>query len=231
MTQLKTLETKFLALSQREQWMVFVAGFAVLAALANLLLITPAIEKEQQLITGLSNFEDERFELEQQAEDGGLSVVEQADLQNKEKIKALKQDIDNQKKQLKNLHSALVGPQQIREMLRGLMRNHEGVRLVSMKTLPPALFSPQLDPQQNQSDAVEMSSDKLSNAVPVIFKHGIEMTFSGQYFDLMHYSDALQTLSDYVTWDSAELNVKAYPQSELTITVYTLSLDKTWLAI
>ncbi len=227
MKQYKMMEAKYLALNIRERWMVFVAGLVVIAAFANFVLIAPVIEKKQRLETGLLNFEDERAQLEAQTASGGLSAAEETNQQNKKTIEALKSDISHQKAQLKTLHSALVNPQQVREMLKGLMRNHEGVQLVSMKTVPPTLYSTQLNAQQ----ADDAAAAQAMSAVPVIFKHGIEMTFAGQYFDLMHYSDALQTLSDYVTWDSAELNVKAYPESELTITVYTLSLDKTWLSI
>jgi MSHA biogenesis protein MshJ len=32
-------------------------------------------------------------------------------------------------------------------------------------------------------------------------------------------------------WGMAKMNVVQYPQAELTLTLYTLSLDKTWLQV
>ena len=66
---------------------------------------------------------------------------------------------------------------------------------------------------------------------PVIYRHGVELTISGQYLDLLQYVEALESLPMHSLWRSALLQTKQFPESELTLRVYTLSLDKTWLSI
>ncbi|MGZ8270097.1 MAG: MSHA biogenesis protein MshJ, partial [Methylophilus sp.] len=75
------------------------------------------------------------------------------------------------------------------------------------------------------------SKQDVDMHLPVIYRHGLELTLSGKYMALMRYTEDLEKLSQQVLWDKAVLKTKEYPVNELTITVYTLSLDKTWLSI
>ena len=53
----------------------------------------------------------------------------------------------------------------------------------------------------------------------------------GGYADLTQYLQMLEKLPTQMFWGMADLNVVKYPQAELTLTLYTLSLDKTWLQV
>jgi MSHA biogenesis protein MshJ len=92
-----------------------------------------------------------------------------------------------------------------------------------MKTLTVEDFNP------NKKSNLPVSDDHKSHAQ--IYKHGLEFTIAGNYMDLMHFSEALKGLSNKLFWQKAVLQAKEYPVSDFTITVYTLSLDKSWLSI
>jgi MSHA biogenesis protein MshJ len=64
-----------------------------------------------------------------------------------------------------------------------------------------------------------------------IHKHGIEIRMAGNYLDLLAYVADLESLPQKLLWGNMALTVTAYPRSELTLTVYTLSLDPTWLVV
>ena len=53
----------------------------------------------------------------------------------------------------------------------------------------------------------------------------------GRYLDLLGYLGELEDLPAQMFWGGAKLNVVHYPEAELTLTLYTLSLDKTWLVV
>jgi MSHA biogenesis protein MshJ len=59
----------------------------------------------------------------------------------------------------------------------------------------------------------------------------VEITVHGNYLDMLSYLVALEHLPSQMFWGKAQMNVIQYPVAELTLTVYTLSLDKTWLLI
>ena len=42
---------------------------------------------------------------------------------------------------------------------------------------------------------------------------------------------ALQTMPTQVFWGKARLEADAYPVARLTLTLYTLGLDDTWMAL
>ena len=97
-----------------------------------------------------------------------------------------------------------------------------------MKTMPPENFLT----QQAGGSQVEATATPVSQwKTPLIYRHAITFTLAGNYMELMRYAQALQGLSSQVLWDKAVLAAKAYPENELTMTVYTLSLDATWLSI
>jgi MSHA biogenesis protein MshJ len=64
-----------------------------------------------------------------------------------------------------------------------------------------------------------------------IYRHAIEITLAGSYADLMRYAEELQHVSPRPLWSAIQLKVVEYPRSELTFTLYTLSLDLPWLAV
>jgi hypothetical protein len=64
-----------------------------------------------------------------------------------------------------------------------------------------------------------------------IYKHGVEIVVSGSYGDLMAYLTELEQLPQKMLWNSVKLTVEEYPRARMTITVYTLSLDRAWLTV
>jgi len=66
---------------------------------------------------------------------------------------------------------------------------------------------------------------------PLVYKHGVELVVKGNYTDLTQYLTRLEGLPWQMFWGKAELKVEEYPKAALTLTLFTLSLDKTWLRI
>ncbi len=64
-----------------------------------------------------------------------------------------------------------------------------------------------------------------------IYKHGIEIKLAGGYGDLLAYVADLEASPQKLLWGGMRLTVKQFPVSELTLTVYTLSLDSIWLVV
>jgi MSHA biogenesis protein MshJ len=84
------------------------------------------------------------------------------------------------------------------------------------------------------------ANGKLKNIVnkqdSAVFKHGVEITVEGRYLDLLDYVSQLEQMPWHVLWSKAALNEEqnpavTWPANRLKLTVYTLSLDKTWLSI
>jgi MSHA biogenesis protein MshJ len=59
----------------------------------------------------------------------------------------------------------------------------------------------------------------------------VSITVRGGYLDLLRYITALEKMPAQMFWGEVNLSVEKYPDAVFTLTVYTLSLDKTWLAV
>ena len=57
------------------------------------------------------------------------------------------------------------------------------------------------------------------------------MTLQGRYLDLLTYLNALEALPWQIFWSQAQMDARDYTAVRVTVTVFTLSLDKDWLVV
>ncbi|MGZ3181645.1 MAG: type II secretion system protein GspM [Telluria sp.] len=65
----------------------------------------------------------------------------------------------------------------------------------------------------------------------ILFRHGVELTLEGSYLDMVAYLSALEHLPTQILWGRAVLNARDPKHARLTLTVYTVSLDKKWIRL
>jgi MSHA biogenesis protein MshJ len=211
---------KFNALNTRERSMIFAALLCVLYGLFDFL-IAPTLAKQKLINTEIANGQAklEAFNLELLALTKNSAQTESPEQQ---KIKQLQHELQSLESTVSDLKSSLVSPEKMPDLLSDLLRKNADLKLVALKTLPTkAMFE--------QKEAVAQST-------PTIFKHGVEMTIEGRYLDLLSYVAMVEKMPWHVLMDHANLvvdnqNGSETPVSQLTMTVYTLGLDKTWLSI
>jgi MSHA biogenesis protein MshJ len=223
---------KFETLSQRERWLVFLAGAVVIYTLLNMLLISPVTSKQNILTGEITQSQTQMAALGEQISALNQNPVVDVDAQNTQKIMQLKSEIRQQNQTLVNKQHELISPDNMPKVLSGLLQKNTGVHLLAMKTLATerVLLN---DKNEIVADinGDTANNQSASNSHVLLYKHGLEVTIAGKYFDLMRYAETLERLPMRVMWSKADLHTKEYPLNELTITVYTLSLDKTWLSI
>jgi MSHA biogenesis protein MshJ len=226
----QTLANKWAALNSRERWMVFFAGLAVIYAVLNALLLSPVQGQQHRIQTEMTQSSTQLADMKQQMAALGQHPVLNVDDINMQKIAEYKAKILAQQSEMNALQDTLVNPTQMPSLLKSLIAHHASLRLVDMKTMPPENFLNRNADESGMTGIVNTNATVATNA-PRIYRHAIIFTLAGNYMDLMQYAQALQGLSSQVLWDKAVLAAKAYPENELAITVYTLSLDATWLSI
>ena len=64
-----------------------------------------------------------------------------------------------------------------------------------------------------------------------LWRHGVELVLEGSFSELEAYLAALESLPRRLQHGEMRLEVGQYPTATLTLKLYTLSLDKTWLQI
>jgi MSHA biogenesis protein MshJ len=119
-------------------------------------------------------------------------------------------------------------------------RLQEQIILGNKKFVPPSLMAKALSDmlKQNQKlTLIKLESLPVTTLLAVkqqhlpIYKHGLAITFSGNYADTVNYLKALEALPWAIVWDSIDYQVKDYPMAVCTIRVVTLSFEEGWLGV
>ena len=123
------------------------------------------------------------------------------------------------------MQNGLITPQQISMLLKDILRGNRSLHLVSLKTLPTQRLTETLDTTKTEN--------AKNNAALEIgaFKHGFEISLEGEYLDMLQYLAAIEASPWQVFWGDIELNASTYPKETLTLKLYALSLDQTWLTL
>lgn len=209
------------ALALRERAMVFVMMVIVLITPVNLFLLDPLRTKQKTLLKERAARQQEIDTLQAQLMGVATTVQIDPDAENRKRLRELKRKIDELEAPVETAQQSLVSPEKRAFLLGELLAQNPRLRLVSMKTLPATTAL------ENKADP----SKKGSVSTSLVYRHGVQMVVEGNYHDLLQYLETLEKLPWRMVWGAAELKVDEYPKIVLSMTLYTLSLEKIWLSI
>jgi MSHA biogenesis protein MshJ len=218
---LKKWIAKVDGMSLRERAMIFAAAAFAVISLINMFFLDPLLAQQKRLSTQVVQQQEKMKET--QAQLAALIEAKQADEHSpqREHIKLLRSQIAEGDAFLKATQDKLVPPEKMAQLLEQVLNKNTHLQLMALNTLPVSLF-------------IEPAADATAKSTLLekqIYKHGVQMTVRGNYADLMQYLTALEKMPTQMFWGMAKMNVVQYPHAELTLTLYTLSLDKTWLQV
>ncbi|WP_036303052.1 MSHA biogenesis protein MshJ [Methylotenera sp. L2L1] len=224
------LSDKFDALNNRERLMVFGALALVTYTAINMLLITPLDISKQRFLSEISTDQSVLLDLQQQVNLLKNKQPIDPNAQNKQQISVLQAELLSLNTAQNQLDITLISPDKMPELLRDLLAKNGKLKLISLNTLPIQNLLEQHLNATNDS-ATQPTPNQIAEQDNPVFKHGVEITIEGRYLDLLEYVSTIEKMRWHVLWNKAELTTKTYPNNQLKLTVYTLSLDKAWLSI
>ena len=216
------------ALSLRERVMVFVTALVIVLFMIHVLFIDPLTTRSKALSGQMA---------QQQTDLPALQVKIQAlekdltdpDIANRARHDGIKREIAQIDATLKDMQQSLVPAQDMQALLQEMLTRNPRLQLIALRTLPAAPLVAKHD-TTDKSDAAAPGA-KAAASADGVFKHGVRITVQGSYADLHDYLARLEKLSWHMFWSRASLNADDYPRLTLTLTIYTLSLDKAWLVV
>lgn len=212
---------KFDALSLRERLMVAAAAFAVTFFLVDALLLSTWSRQNASLKTSLAEQRADSEKVAAQLKELQTRVSGHPDEQARARIREIEQKIAVIDASLQVASKQLVPPERMATLLEDLLKRNRRLQLVKMATLPAEEL---LGREQAPAAAGQPGSQN-------IFKHGVELTLRGNYFDMLDYLAQIEALPWQMYWGRLKLEAREYNRPVLTLTLYTLSLDKAWLTI
>jgi MSHA biogenesis protein MshJ len=249
------LSTKLDAMTLRERAMVFVAAVAAVLFLLYTVSIEPLLAKQKLLQLQIKQQQNQIAGIDAEIAFKAQGFVVDPDAPARAQLKKLQQEIDGASAGLMAVQKGLVAPEKIAPLLEHLLRGNGKLRLMSMKTLPvtglneaalpqpetlaqpPASVAPAAPAAVLASVAASAAGPAAKPAAPapkpreLLYRHGVEIVVQGGYLDMVNYMDALEALPVQLFWGKAKLDAQQYPNSRLTLTLYTLSLDTKWMKL
>lgn len=218
------------ALNLRERVMVFSGAALVVVFLLNILLLDPAFKEQKTVSQKMKQNQDEIAKIQFEIQSKVRAHGEDPDKANQAKLKKLQQEMDGLRTDLTNVQKNLVPPQKMTMMLEDILKRNGRLKLISLKNLPQVnLNKPEPKKQDVTGAKVSDKAEAIAAETGAIYQHAVEIVVYGNYMDMMNYLTALEAMRWQLYWSKAKFQVDSYPNGTLTLTVYTLSLDKTWL--
>jgi MSHA biogenesis protein MshJ len=220
------------ALSLRERGMVFGATIAVLAFAGHTFVLTPQDAKQAALRTQIEQQQaaSTAIDAEITARVEGSRI--DPDAQSRTRLNTMQQEMGQLGSELLALEHGLVPPERMGPLVEGILRANGRLKLVSMRTLPAEpLAAPGATAATAAPAAPATPAPAEGGDVPLLYRHGVEVTVRGNYLDMVDYMSTLDAMPTRMFWGRAQLDVETYPTARLTLTLHTLSLDRQWMKL
>ena len=218
------------AMSLRERALIFLAIAIVLIVLVNTVLIDPLLTRHKKLQQEITQTQEKTSAMLAQIQTLVKTWNVDPDIALRSRLAQLREQSDQTGKTLEDIQSGLVSPQRMPTLLEDILRHNRSLHLVALKTLPVKVLG-EPDTTVAGEAAKPAQAQKPTTPESVVYKHGVEITLEGSYLDLLRYLTEIEALPWHVFWGKADVDVEKYPKVTLTLRLYTLSLDKAWLAI
>jgi MSHA biogenesis protein MshJ len=224
------LALKIDSLTLRERAVIFAMAAVVLVAGANALLLDPLFARQKQLSSQVQAGR-KQVDLVRAQINETVKGPQNTDLAGKARLEAVRKQQAQMQSLLLDMQKGLVSPDKMTVLLEDIVRQGGRLRLISLKTLPVSgLGDPEPAAKASEKGAVTaVSAARAAEGGGAVYKHGVEITLQGGYVDIVNYMAALETMPWQLFWGKAKLSVEEYPTATLTLTLFTLSLDKKWL--
>ena len=250
------LSARIDALGLRERVMIFLMTVVVLITLFDTLILSPEFAKETALSQQITQDQSQIAGMQAEIRTKIASYDANPDAPKLAQLKQLKEKSEQMRGQLQDMQKGLVSPDRMSTLLADLLKQNGKLRLVSLRTIPVSGLldadvntKPGANKSAGEKSAEEKSAQKLADDAAktgqklpdvkdavspvsaVVYKHGVELVIEGDYSDLVNYMSALESMPWQLFWGKAKLTADDTPKRTLTLTLYTMSLEKKWLNI
>ena len=213
-------------LSKRERLMIFMVGLFAIVGFIDTYMTDPVRQQkkiaEDEVLKLQENVSKVRLEIASLKQGAGnvASPVQQD-------IDKLRGEISAQQQRLAELGDMMVSPREIIDLMKNLLIQHNDVKVIELESVPPVSFVQKHLNEVDDGNAAKQTADMDAANV---YQHSIHLKVQGSYLAVMNYVADLKKLGAMIAWEKAEMKSK-YPQTELSLDVYTLSTETAWLGI
>jgi MSHA biogenesis protein MshJ len=210
------------ALTLRERVIIFAAGVALVFIAWQTLLMDPLTARAKSAQQHLADVRQQAAVIDQIGTASSQDPAVAAALRNRalgERLKALDHEINS-------AAQGYVAPQQMNEMLRALLAEQHGLKLISLTNLAvESLSRPDGAKVDGKADHPVAAGDRGP------FLHPVEIVVEGDYASVVAYLRAVEGLPWRIHWRKLELAAGQYPVNRVKLVIGALSLSPDWMSV
>ncbi|MDQ2821257.1 MAG: type II secretion system protein M [Pseudomonadota bacterium] len=248
-----TLAARIDRLTLRQRVGVFAGCAAVVLYLVFMLAFDPLLREQARLEATIKTQRAAMTGVDTQITTLVDAYARDPDAGTRTRLTSARQEARTLGASLAAMQQGLVAPEQMVPLLQTILRANGRLQLVALTTLPvtpvggpPATSgsvpgaasvpAPAAAPAAASASApASAPAAQPSIAAPamagLLYRHGVQVTVRGSYLDMVDYMAALEGLPTQLFWGGAQFQVEEYPRAQLTLTLYTLSLDRKWMKL
>ncbi len=208
---------KFSAMAQRERAMTLLAVLALIYLLWTLVFLAPVSEDIERLRAQKQTLDSRVLDLQAQEQVFSQTAGTDPNASKKRQIDHLQKRLEALDEDLQALAVGLVPAEMLPQVLHDVLSNTGKLELQGMQTLPVEKLT------ITGADAAGEQTAVAANQQVDVYRHGVEVQVSGNYFSIAEYLKELEALPWRFYWDRLDYQVGDYPQAIATLEVYTLS--------
>jgi MSHA biogenesis protein MshJ len=228
---LAALSARVDALSLRERALVFAAAVAVVGFAGQQLVLAPIYRQQDVLQEQIDQQRNNMAGIDAEIVAKVTAYQNDPDAASRTRLESVKRESAQLADSLLAMQHGLVPPERMAPLVDAILRANGRLQLVAMRTLPVETISGRAATAAGATPAAAPAAAEEVRAPDMLYRHGVEVTVRGNYLDMVNYMSALEAMPTRLFWGKAQLDVEEYPASRLTLTLYTLSLDRNWMKL
>ncbi len=202
-----------------ERRLLIAAIIALIGYLCDMTLITPATEALKTARQREQSATMARDAMQAELNRKRVELANRLMAAQKEQAELRKRLADGEQ-ELARQQSMMAPARDMQNLLEGLLAQHGQLRLKAMRTMPP------VEVQFNGAKGASAPA-----AAPVLYSHGLEISVSGPFLDLVAWLRSIEQLPRRLLWSGMTLSVVDGAPPTLTLQVQTYSPDRDPLEI
>lgn len=215
------LQEKIDSRNLRERGLLFLCVLAIVFLFWDLLIQSSITREQKSLTAKLSEVTAQRKALSDQITTLALSLASDPNLEQKNRIQQLNNEVAEIDARLTGLTSGLIAADDLPHVLQEILATTSSLRLEQVQTLPVEELP--LVGQPNTATVDQPSAG--------IFKHTVVLRLSGSYFELLEFLQQLENSQWRFYWEQLDYRVTDYPAADILLRVYTLGAEKGALGV
>ncbi len=224
----KKLDGWLMALSLRERLLLLLCAVLALGYVVYQLALDPLYRRSASLRETMQQQQQQIAAIDSELSQLAAAARRDPDQEVRQQLQVLQGDSTQLREKLRASQKGLVAPERMGPLLQQMISGHGTLRLLSLKTLAVQ------GTVDGQFATIEpLSTQAPTASAPLLYRHGVQVVLQGSYLDMIAYLEALEGMPQQLFWGGAVLDAARGGNTppQLTLTLYTLSLDAKWIAL